>query len=225
MANSPAPAYEAQHHAAPRLAAFGLDASECERFTNAFRNVKLAIELVPMEEVAKGETFDGAILRTDARCAPRLAELRALSHRMLIYLVGPMSEIAKYASFGVNAALDSLSDIAIARAVDHTYLLLAGKLRRYTRVPIYVPVNLHVDGTSFPAVTEDLSAGGISALAAPPTSVLVGKPVAVRLALPADQPLQLQGIVCWISAGRIGVQFERGAEQERLRDWVDEFLS
>jgi hypothetical protein len=86
-------------------------------------------------------------------------------------------------------------------------------------------VNLHVDGTTFPAVTEDLSAVGISAIAAPPTSVIVGKPVAVRLALPADSPLQLQGIVCWISAGRVGVQFDRGPEQDRLRAWVDEFLS
>ncbi|HTK95725.1 MAG TPA: PilZ domain-containing protein [Terriglobales bacterium] len=222
---APIPVYGAQHHAAPQIAAFGLEAGEREHFANAFRNVKLPVDVVPVDGLAFDTVFDAAILRADHDAPQRLGALRASSQRMLIYLVGSMPDVARLASHGINAALDNLSDTAMARAVEHTYLLLAGKLRKYTRVPIYIPVNVQVDGLSFTAVTEDLSAGGISALAVPPAVVTVGKPVSVRLALPASSAVSLQGIVCWISADRVGIQFDRGLEQERLRDWVEGFLA
>ena len=219
------PTYGARSYPVPRMAAFDLDSGDRERVAHAFRNVKLTVEVVPTNAPPSEAIFDAAILRTDAEAAHRLNALRTVNRRMLIFLIGPMPEIARLAHFGVNAALESLTDAAISRAVEHTYLLLAGKLRRYTRVPIYVPVSMFVDGLSFTAITEDLSAGGISALAVPPSVVAVGKQVAVRVVLPASEPLHLQGVVCWISAERVGVQFDRGAEQDRLRKWVEEFLT
>jgi hypothetical protein len=219
------PTYGARTYPVPRMAAFGLEASERDRIVKAFRNVKLTVELVPATAAPNEPIFDAAILRTDAEAPHRLNALRGVNRRMLLFLVGPMPEIARLAHFGINAALDTLSDAALARAVEHTYLLLAGKLRRFTRVPIYVPVSLFVDGLSFTAITEDLSAGGISALAVPPSVVTAGKAVAVRIVLPANEPLHLQGVICWISAERVGVQFDRGTEQDRLRIWVEEFLS
>ncbi|HSE48675.1 MAG TPA: PilZ domain-containing protein [Terriglobales bacterium] len=219
------PTYGARTYPVPRMAAFDLEAGERERIAQAFRNVKLTVEVVPAAAPPNEPIFDAAVLRVDKDAAQRLNALRSVNRRMLIYLIGPMPEIARLANFGVNAALENLSDAAIARAVEHTYLLLAGKLRRYTRVPIYVPLNMFVDGLSFTAITEDLSAGGISALAVPPAVVSVGKAVAVRIVLPSTEPLQLQGVVCWISAERVGVQFDRGVEQDRLRKWVEEFLS
>lgn len=227
--NAPAspgiPGYGARTFPVPRMAAFELDSGERGRVAQAFRNVKLIVEVVPTAAPPNEAIFDAAILRTDAEAPHRLNALRSVNRRMLIYLIGPMPEIARLAHFGVNAALDSLTDAALARAVEHTYLLLAGKLRRFTRVPIYVPLSMFVDGLSFTAITEDLSAGGISALAVPPAVVAVGKQVAVRIVLPATEPLHLQGIICWISAEHVGVQFDRGAEQDRLRKWVEEFLS
>lgn len=219
------PVYGARTYPVPRMAAFDLEESERDRVRKAFANVKLALDVVPAGAPPSEPIFDAAILRTDAEAPRRLSALRGVNRRMLIYLIGPMPEIARLAHFGVNAALESLTDAALARAVEHTYLLLAGKLRRFTRVPIYVSVSLFVDGLSFTAITEDLSAGGISALAVPPAVVAVGKPVAARIVLPGTEPLQLQGIICWVSAERVGVQFDRGPEQDRLRKWVEEFLS
>jgi len=219
------PVYAARTYPVPRMAAFDLEAAERDRVAKAFRNVKLTVDVVPTAAPPSEAIFDAAILRTDAEAARRLNALRTINRRMLIYLIGPMPEIAHLAHFGVNAALDSLSDAAISRAVEHTYLLLAGKLRRFARVPLYVPVSLFVGGLSFTAITEDVSAGGISAQAVPASVVAVGKAVAVRIVLPATEPLHLQGIICWISADRIGVQFDRGAEQDRLRKWVEEFLT
>src|SRR4051812_39019282 len=216
------PVYGARTYPVPRIAAFDLDAGDRERLAKAFRNVKLAVDVVPALAAPTEAIYDAAILRADHDAARRLSALRAVNRRILIFLVGPMTEIARLAHFGVNAALESMTDAAIGRAVEHTYLLLAGKLRRFTRVPLYVPVNLFVEGVSFTAITEDLSAGGISAHATAPPVVAVGKAAAVRIVLPGIEPLHLQGVVCWLSAERVGVQFDRGTEQDRLRKWVEE---
>jgi hypothetical protein len=222
--NQGVPISGARASTGPRIAAFGLDAGDRERVARAFRSVKLPVEMVAADAAAPDAVFDAAILPADGATAARIAAARAANRRILIYLVGPLPEVARLAHFGVNAALESLSDSAIAKAVDHTYLLLAGKLRRYARVPVYVPVNILVDGLSYTAITEDLSAGGIAAMTTSPANVTVGKAVGLRLVLPSTEPLALQGVICWMSSERIGVQFERSPEQERLRKWVDEFL-
>jgi hypothetical protein len=220
----PVPIYGTRVSHLPRLAAFDLPPADRERFVRAFRNVKLGVEIVPVASEAEAVAYDGAILFADIAAASRLSGMRAVNRRMLIYVIGPMPAIARLAHFGVNAALEAPTDTAIALAVERTYLLLTGKLRRFARVPLYVPVNLHVDGLSFTALTEDLSAGGISAQAAPPSVVQVGKAAAVRIVLPATEPLHLNGVICWVAADRVGVQFERSPEQDRLHKWVEDFL-
>ena len=225
MADPEVPVYGASSAQLPRIAAFGLEAGERERFQNAFRNAKLAVEVVPVTALLPGQTFDAAILHADGEAPPRLTALRASSRRMILYLVGPLPEIARLSHFGVNAALEAMTDAAIARAVEHTYLLLAGRLRRYTRVPLYVPVNIQAGAVAFTAITDDLSGGGISVRASVPASVIVmGQAVSVRLMLPGNEALNIPGIICRISGGQLGVQFERGPEQDRLRKWVEDFL-
>jgi hypothetical protein len=208
----------------PRIAAFGFEAGERERFQTAFRNFKLAVEVVPLTALPPDQTFDAAILHADGEAPPLLTALRHHSRRMILYLVGPMPQIARLAHFGVNAALEGMTDDAIARAVEHTYLLLAGKLRRYTRVPLYVPVNIQAGAVALTAITEDLSGGGISVSGVPVSVLRMGAPVSVRLMLPGNEPLNIPGIICRVSGGQVGVQFERGPEQDRLRKWVDDFL-
>src|SRR3954470_6476766 len=218
------PIYGASTAQRPRIAAFGLEAGDCERFQQAFRNAKLPVDLIPLSSLPPGETFDAAILHADGEAAARLAALRAHNRRMILYLVGAMPDIARLSQFGVNAALEALTDAAISRAVEHTYLLLAGKLRRYTRVPLYVPVTIQSGSVSFTAVTEDLSGGGVSVNSVPMSVVGMGKNVTVRISLLGKETLAIPGIVCRISGGHVGVQFERGPEQDRLRKWVDDFL-
>jgi hypothetical protein len=52
----------------------------------------------------------------------------------------------------------------------------------------------------------------------------MGQAVTVRLMLPGNEALNIPGIICRISGGQLGVQFERGPEQDRLRKWVEDFL-
>src|SRR4051812_15491447 len=112
----------------PRIAAFRFDDGERQRFQEAFRNVKLAVEVVPLTTLPPDQSFDAAILHADGEAPPLLTALRHHSRRMILYLVGPMPQIARLANFGVSAALEAMTDDAIGRAVEHTYLLLAGKL-------------------------------------------------------------------------------------------------
>jgi hypothetical protein len=85
-------------------------------------------------------------------------------------------------------------------------------------------VRLQAGTVAFTAITEDLSGGGISVHSAPGTMLRTGQPVTVRLMLPGTEPLNVHGIICRVSGGQVGVQFERDPEQERLRRWVEEFL-
>lgn len=220
------PVYGATTAKMPRIAAFGLTAGECEHFVTAFRNVKLAVEVVALTSLPADGSFDAAIVHADGEAPPLLTALRSRSRRMLLYVIGPMPQIARLAGFGINAALESITDANIARAVEHTYLLLAGKLRRYTRVPLYIPVNMQSGSVTFSAITEDLSGGGISLkFGTAAAMVHPGQPVAMRIMLPASEPLQVHGIVCRVAGDQVGVQFERDPEQEKLRNWVEEFLS
>lgn len=220
------PVYGASTAKLPRIAAFGLTAGECEHFATAFRNVKLNVEVVPLASLTPDGAFDAAILHANGDAAPLLTALRSRSRRMLLYLIGSMPQIARLAHFGINAALESITDAAIARAVDHTYLLLAGKLRRYTRVPLYIPVTVQSGSLSFSAITEDLSGGGISlCLSTASAMVHTGQAVSMRIMLPASESLNVHGVVCRVAGEQVGVQFERDPEQERLRLWVDEFLA
>jgi len=225
MAEEPAvPVYGAGTARRPRIAALGLEAGDRDRFQTAFRHAKLAVEMVALTTVPPDEMFDAAILPADGEAPLRLTALRGGNRRMIVYLVGPMPEIARLAHFGVNAALEAMTDAAISRAVEHTYLLLSGKLRRYTRVPLYVSVNIQSGSVSFTAITEDLSGGGISVNSAPMSVIGMGHPVTVRLMLPGNEALNIPGIICRISGGQVGVQFQRGPEQDRLRKWVEDFL-
>jgi hypothetical protein len=220
------PVYGATTAHVPRIAAFGLTPGECEHFTTAFRNVKFSVEVVPLASLPSDGAFDGAIVHANGDAAPLLTALRARSRRMLLYVIGPMPQIARLAQFGINAALESVTDANIARAVEHTYLLLAGKLRRFTRVPLYIPVNVQSGAVTFSAITEDLSGGGIS-LILPTASAMVhaGQAVSMRIMLPAAEPLQVHGVVCRVAGEQVGIQFERDLEQEKLRNWVEEFLA
>jgi hypothetical protein len=220
------PVYGATTAHVPQIAAFGLTAGECEHFATAFRNVKLSVDVMALSSLPSHGAFDAAIVHANGDAAALLTALRSRSRRMLLYVIGPMPQIARLAQFGINAALESISDANIARAVEHTYLLLAGKLRRYTRVPLYIPVSVQSGAVTFSAITEDLSGGGIS-LVLPTASTMVhtGQPVAMRIMLPTSEPLQVHGVVCRVAGDQIGVQFERDSEQERLRVWVEEFLA
>ncbi|MDP9268722.1 MAG: PilZ domain-containing protein [Acidobacteriota bacterium] len=223
--DSEVPVYGGYLAPGPRIAAFGLEPGERERLQNAFRNVKLAVEVVALTTLPPDQPFDGAILRADDEAPPLLTALRARSRRMIIYLVGPLPAIAHLAHFGVNAALEAMTEAAISRAVEHTYLLLAGQLRRHTRVPLYVPVSIQAGAESFTAITEDLSGGGISVHSVPSSVITMGQAVTVRILLPGNEAMLIPGgIICRISGGRVGVQFERGPEQARLRKWVEDFL-
>ena len=220
------PVYGATTAHMPRIAAFGLTAGECEHFATAFRNVKLAVEVLPLSSLPPEEKFEAAIVHANGEAAPLLTALRSRSRRMLLYVIGPMPQIARLAHFGINAALEAITDANIARAVDHTYLLLAGKLRRYTRVPLYIPVTVQSGTLSFSAITEDLSGGGISLHLNTATSMVhTGQAVSMRIMLPAAEPLNVHGVVCRVAGEQVGVQFERDPEQEKLRVWVEEFLA
>lgn len=224
MAGGDVPVYGAHAAHRPRIAAFGFESGERDRFQLAFRNVKLAVEVVPLSAPPADETFDAAILHADDAAPALLGALRSSNRRMILYLVGPMPQIARLAQFGVNSALEGMTEVAISRAVEHTYLLLAGKLRRYTRVPLYVPVNIQAGGMSFTAITEDLSGGGVSVNSAPSSVLRMGEAVTVRILLPGTEPLSIPGVLCRVTGGQVGVQFSRGPEQDRLRKWVDDFL-
>src|SRR3954470_21286961 len=133
----------------PRIAAFNIAEADRFRLVDAFRKVKLPVEIIPMTSLPAGGTFDAAIVYADNHAKQLLTALRSRSPRMVIYLVGATEQVAPFAHFRFHAGLEAMTAAALARALDNTYLLLAGRLRRYTRIPIYVPVTLQLDQLSF----------------------------------------------------------------------------
>jgi c-di-GMP-binding flagellar brake protein YcgR len=81
-------------------------------------------------------------------------------------------------------------------------------LRRYSRVPLDVPVEVAVKGSAerVKGVSRDISLGGMQLTVQP--LIAFGQEIDVHLTLPAQRaPFVLPAIVRWVRGDSVGVQF------------------
>jgi PilZ domain len=126
------------------------------------------------------------------------------------------SALAKTEPALVDAFLD---------AFEHGYMesipiVLIHKLRRYSRVPMVIPVEIATELRSFKARTEMLGGGGVCLVT--PERLQVSQSVRVSFDLPRLGNMMMRATVCWTRAedDRAGLEFEPGAEQKSVDQWI-----
>jgi hypothetical protein len=146
---------------------------------------------------------------------------------MVIYAVGPASQIMGLTQYGLNVVLDApVARPAALKAIHSTRLLLLNELRRYVRLPLAAPTTIQYGASRFTATSSEISAGGMSLQSTgecPPANVSVY----ATFAIPGSSQLTISGNVCWVEreARQFGLRFEPEAEgRQAVKAWIEEYL-
>ena len=104
--------------------------------------------------------------------------------------------------------------------METTPVILIQKLRRFSRVPMVIPVQIATEKRTFHARTEMLGGGGMCVVT--PERLQISQDVRVSFDLPRLGNLLIRGLVVWTrpAEDRIGIEFESGKEQRSVHEWI-----
>src|SRR5215469_13439990 len=156
------------------------------------------------------------------RLATEYAELtgdnfnrRALSPVVAKNLIS-RSPLAKHDHQVLDAFLEAFKH----GRMEATPIILIQKLRRFSRVPMVIPVEIASENRTFAARTEMLGGGGMCIVT--PERLQISQDVRVSFDLPRLGKLLIRGFVVWARTAedRIGIEFETGKEQRSVHEWI-----
>ena len=217
--------------ATARVALVNLDEFTTAIFRDCFS--QFGIRVIPLAidspKNLEDEKFEACAIGIDHTAVPFLEAVRnsPLNGRIVIYGVCTGSQTASlFSKYGINAALEFPVDRQAAlRVVRASRLLLLNEFRRYVRVPITIGVALTTGTRRCEALSEEVSAGGMSlriSIPSPAKSSLV----LLSFSLPGTTTVNLTGQVCWVDEdeNRIGVRFGDDSGRYLVRSWIESFL-
>ena len=175
------------------------------------------------------EKFEACALELNSEAASILGVIRSSPLNRTIVIFGfcqGSHQIRQFSRYGVNLLLDLPAErVSLIRGIRSTYPLLAHEFRRYVRIPVLVDITLHTGGRRLVAVTEEVSAGGMSITAMDPLAV--SALTTIEFTLPNSKRISTSAAVCWTNKDekKIGLRFDP-ADVRRLqvREWIDEYL-
>jgi hypothetical protein len=206
------------------LMSIGVESEILALFESGFRQVNIDIRMVRMRtaEDLSDTRFEGCIIRLDEWSSELLARMRAstLNTKALVYGIGSVARLPSVARFGINALLERGTEAEITDAILSSYLLLVGRMRRFLRLPLVIPVQIDGSGQTCVGFSTDVSGGGMTIESETP----LPRAVYLHLVLPEANPLSLPAVVCWRSGQKTGVQFLESGDLDRVRQWMNDYL-
>jgi hypothetical protein len=106
-----------------------------------------------------------------------------------------------------------------------TQSLVIHEFRRYVRVPVTTEVAVRVDGQKITALSEEVSAGGMSIRT--PQKLGALSPMLLSFILPTNNKVTISATVCWAREAEnlIGVRFGPADERRfQVKSWIDHYL-
>ncbi len=104
--------------------------------------------------------------------------------------------------------------------LDVSPLIIIHKLRRYSRVPMVLPVEITAEDRGFKARTEMLGGGGVCLVT--PERLKIDQPVHITIDLPRMGKVMLAAAVVWTRPNeeRLGLAFDPGTQQKAIDEWI-----
>jgi Tfp pilus assembly protein PilZ len=217
--------------AAPRVALFDLDEATESVLRECFRQFGIQTVILAGDSLPRlrKEKFEACVLRLDSLAGEVLETIRnsPSNNRMVIYgLASSVRQALTYSKYGINAVFDQpLERQQVLKVVRSTYLLVLHELRRYVRIPLITQVHVHSGSRSLQALTQEISAGGMSVEGAP--TLRLGDSVQLSFDLPDHDTKHVNGTVCWIREEKslVGLRFDPKDERRlAVRDWIETYL-
>jgi PilZ domain len=206
----------------------------CNAFLqDCFRGFGIQIVPVPGEPAAhlQRQKYEACVLRLydpEAEEILHAARNSTSNRRMVIYgIARNTKEALRYSSYGINAVLDEpLDRPSVIKVVRSTHLLVINELRRYARVPMVTRAVIETSSGSFPVMTVEISAGGMSVTS--PATIAAKGLVQVFLTLPGATRFSVRAQVCWERKGNdkiYGLRFDaKDDARMKIRSWIDQQL-
>jgi hypothetical protein len=173
------------------------------------------------------EKFEGCVLPLNDSGQQMLEKVRksGKNRRIVVYGVSE-SERATIESlrFGVNVILrPPIEGSEAADRVRSTTALLLHELRRDVRIPLAVPVSVHIGGSSFAVVSREVSGGGMSVelgSSEPPSGEF-----RLVFGLPETPSISVRARVAWHEDKLAGFKFEDSdASRLIVKEWINKWL-
>lgn len=216
---------------AARVAAVDVDSSALGILHDCFRqyDIEMAALSGCINERLRREKFDACVLDLKPAMLPVVEAARSspLNRRMVIYGIshGPGDAIP-FIKYGINAVLEWPFDRQTAhKVIRSTQSLIIHEFRRYVRVPVTTEVAMRVDGQKITALSEEISAGGMSIRV--PQNLGAWSPMLLSFVLPSNNKVTITATVCWAreQENLVGVRFGPADERRlQVRSWIDQYL-
>jgi hypothetical protein len=220
-----------QRKTVARVALFNLPESSLTLLTDCFRQFGVEPVQVHRDHACRlqKEKFEACVLPLDPSAGPviEMARASASNSRMVIYgLGGTAQDALRYSKLCLNAVFhEPLERSAAIKLVRSSRNLIAHEFQRYVRIPVMTEVRVTLaDGSRVTAISQEISAGGMSLKSAHPPEL--GSAVEVSFSLLTLPRVWLRGIVAWRKTNKsFGIRFDATDDRrQRLKDWLVAYL-
>ena len=206
----------------------------CNAFLqDCFRGFGIQIVPVTGDPAAhlQRQKYEACVLRLydpEAEEILQAARNSTSNRRMVIYgIARNTKEALRYSTYGINAVLDEpLDRPSVIKVVRSTHLLVMNELRRYARVPMVTRAVIETSSGTFPVMTVEISAGGMSVTS--PATIAAKGPVLVSLTLPGAARFSVRAQISWERKGNdkiYGLRFDVNDQaRAKIRSWIDHQL-
>jgi hypothetical protein len=217
--------------AAARVAAVDLGDSALSILRDCFRQYSIEISTVNGNNLDqfRRDKFDACVLdlRPEMLKTVEAARSSPLNRRMVIYGISHQpGDAVPFIKYGINAVLEWPFDRQTAhKMIRSTQSLVIHEFRRYVRVPVTTEVAVRVDGQKITALSEEVSAGGMSIRT--PQKLGALSPMLLSFILPTNNKVTISATVCWAREAEnlIGVRFGPADERRfQVKSWIDHYL-
>jgi PilZ domain len=217
--------------AAARVAAVELGDSALSILRDCFRQYSIEISIVNgnVSDQLRRDKFDACVLDLKPEMLKTVEAARSspLNRRMVIYGISHQpGDAVPFIKYGINAVLEWPFDRQTAhKMIRSTQSLVIHEFRRYVRVPVTTEVAVRVDGQKITALSEEVSAGGMSIRT--PQKLGALSPMLLSFILPTNNKVTISATVCWAREAEnlIGVRFGPADERRfQVKSWIDHYL-
>jgi PilZ domain len=206
------------------LAGVQVDRKVLASFADSFERFHARILTVHMPARGSGKhrPINACVLRLIDTAVAWLHESSwFLPRQTVVYGIGGVTEVKRFGALGINALLESSSDVSVRAAVDATQSILCRGIGACDRVPLATLVRIEADRRTWTGITKNIGCGGMAIRLL--RNATLPQEITLNVILPYAGSLSLLASPRWYSGRLLGLRFQSTGHEKALRQWVHDY--
>lgn len=205
------------------LAGFEIDSKLLLKFADTLKLFNFDVRLVALKSPKRchAEAITACVLPLNEIA---VASLRRsgwfLPRRTLLYGIGNWNDAAQFYDLGVNALLETTTDLSFRTAISFTHSVIGRGIGAYARVPIVTNVTIEAKGVVAKGITRNVGPGGMAVTLS--RNLNLPDEIEVDFSLPGTGQLSLRASPRWYSGLLVGFCFQTPGNRT-LRKWISKY--